>query len=178
MSRNRTRKDSGYCNEAALPKGPNGRNLCRGCAVEVPKGRRTFCGGDCVDAWRITTDPGFARHKVFERDKGICADCDRDCVAWRKVIAAEYRAVMKKQGWDSAQQIITSRHGRAVFVRMSGTLWDADHTDAVQEGGGLCGLEGFQTLCIPCHQTKTALHAARRAGRRMATGQLVIPGTQ
>jgi 5-methylcytosine-specific restriction endonuclease McrA len=33
--------------------------------------------------------------------------------------------------------------------------WQADHIIAVVNGGGGCGLEGFQTLCLPCHKRKT-----------------------
>ena len=30
--------------------------------------------------------------------------------------------------------------------------WEADHIVAVLEGGGGCGLDGFQTLCWECHK--------------------------
>ena len=89
---------------------------------------------------------------------------------------AEYRALTKDRGWQKAGQVIVGRYGKAVANRKSETLWDCDHVEAVQEGGGACGLDNLQTLCVPCHQLKTARHAARRAGRRMATGQLAIPG--
>lgn len=46
------------------------------------------------------------------------------------------------------------------------TLWDADHKLAVEEGGGCCGLDGYETLCKPCHKAKTAEHSARRADRK------------
>ena len=36
-----------------------------------------------------------------------------------------------------------------------GGEWHADHITAVVNGGGLCGLEGYQTLCLPCHKAKT-----------------------
>jgi hypothetical protein len=36
------------------------------------------------------------------------------------------------------------------------TFWDADHVLPVAKGGGLCGLNGYQTLCIFCHRRKTA----------------------
>jgi len=39
----------GWVNERTHPRGPNGRGLCRWCGTEVPKGRRTFCGQECVD---------------------------------------------------------------------------------------------------------------------------------
>ncbi len=41
-------------------------------------------------------------------------------------------------------------------------LWQADHIVPVIEGGGLCGLDGYQTLCVPCHKRDTAALARRR----------------
>ena len=32
-----------------------------------------------------------------------------------------------------------------------GHHWEADHILPVSEGGGLCGLEGYRTLCRGCH---------------------------
>ena len=42
-------------------------------------------------------------------------------------------------------------------------LWQADHIVPVAEGGGACGLENLQTLCLPCHKRKTAEQATRKA---------------
>jgi hypothetical protein len=46
-------------------------------------------------------------------------------------------------------------------------LWEAHHKVAVVQGGGLCGLEGYETLCFRCHNEETrklrkALADARR----------------
>ena len=30
-------------------------------------------------------------------------------------------------------------------------LWEAHHTVPVSEGGGGCDLDGFETLCVACH---------------------------
>lgn len=46
------------------------------------------------------------------------------------------------------------------------TGWDADHIIPVVEGGGLCGLENYRTLCHPCHKRVTAELAKRRAAAR------------
>ena len=43
------------------------------------------------------------------------------------------------------------------------SLWQADHIVEVVMGGGLCGLENYQTLCTACHKEKTADLAKRRA---------------
>ena|SRR4030065_329029 len=33
--------------------------------------------------------------------------------------------------------------------------WQADHIIEVRDGGGGCGLDNFQTLCLKCHKKKT-----------------------
>lgn len=44
--------------------------------------------------------------------------------------------------------------------------WEMDHIVPVIEGGGLCGLDGYRTLCIPCHKQATAELAQRLAQSR------------
>jgi len=46
------------------------------------------------------------------------------------------------------------------------TFWDADHMVEVVKGGGECGLENMQTLCLWCHREKTARLARERAEAR------------
>ena len=33
--------------------------------------------------------------------------------------------------------------------------WQADHIIEVRDGGGGCGIDNFQTLCLKCHKIKT-----------------------
>jgi hypothetical protein len=64
-----------------LVRGAGGRFCCRECGVEVTPPRRTFCSSECVGKWQEKRNPGHARRKVFERDRGVCAipNCRRDC---------------------------------------------------------------------------------------------------
>ncbi|HYL34828.1 MAG TPA: HNH endonuclease, partial [Bryobacteraceae bacterium] len=144
MSTQRTMA-GGWADLASLPKGENGRNLCRWCNLEVPKGRITFCSDWCVEEWRLRTDPGYVREKVFERDQGICAGCGVDCeTAWRHLKRLRGAARAKAQiEW-----------GLKRGARKS--LWDADHIVPVVEGGGECDLANLRTLCLKCHRTATA----------------------
>src|SRR5271170_3955986 len=79
MSTQRT-MSGGWAGRENLPKGTNGRHLCRWCNLEVPKGRVTFCSAWCVEEWRVRSDPGYIREKVLERDRGVCAGCGTDCL--------------------------------------------------------------------------------------------------
>lgn len=154
MSKYRTIREAKKANpdKFKLKKGPNGRNLCRYCGVEVSPPRRTFCSGTptrysrkkingiwtkgvyhrgngCVHEWMIRSSPKYARDAVFDRDQGICAMCGT----------------------------VHLRRGR----------WQADHILAVIAGGGMCGLENLRTLCTtPCHKQVTKELRSRLAAQR------------
>jgi 5-methylcytosine-specific restriction endonuclease McrA len=133
----------GRADAAALLKGPNGRSLCRWCTLEVPPGRLTFCSDWCVEEWKLRTDPGHLRERVFERDRGICAICNVDCVS-------EMRHIKRLRGAAKVRAIAEwGCKGRK-------TLWDADHILPVAEGGGECDLSNMRTLCLKCHRACTA----------------------
>lgn len=129
------------------PKGPSGEPLCRQCRGPVKSPRRTFCSDDCVDEWRLRSDPGYLRGKVFERDKGVCAVCGRDTEA----LSRELRVLRRESfiGWRNRKRELGIPDHRS-------SLWDADHVTPVADGGGECGIEGIRTLCHWCHKTITA----------------------
>lgn len=60
------------------------------------------------------------------------------------------RTLVEEMGWPRA----------ACNLRRS--WWDADHIVPVVEGGGICGLENYRTLCLKCHRQATAELLARR----------------
>lgn len=130
-----------------LARGSNGLPLCRWCDLEIlAKRRRTFCSDYCVHQWRLRSDPGYLRDRVFARDRGICQICQADTIA---IFAALKRA----RGRARAAGL--SLYGmKSVASRRS--LWDADHILPVAEGGGQCDLENLRTLCLPCHREATA----------------------
>jgi 5-methylcytosine-specific restriction enzyme A len=144
----------GWVDPQTLPKGSNGRNLCRWCNLEVPKGRSTFCSTWCVDEFRLRSDPGYIRQKVLERDRGVCASCRVDC------LHAE-RDLKRLRG---AARLKAFLHwGLRAGSRKS--LWDADHIVPVVEGGGECDLQNIRTLCLKCHRVVTAELLKRRLNR-------------
>lgn len=53
--------------------------------------------------------------------------------------------------------------------------WEADHIVEVVRGGGLRGLENYQTLCVPCHKAKTRKLAKDRAQERAQERQAKSP---
>jgi 5-methylcytosine-specific restriction endonuclease McrA len=137
----------GWADRNRLPKGANGRNLCRWCNLEVPKGRLTFCSDWCVEEWRLRTDPGYVRERVLQRDQGVCGQCGVDCLA-------AWRHLKRLRGASRLKARIDWGLGTRPGARKS--LWDADHIVPVVEGGGECDLANLRTLCLKCHRIVTA----------------------
>jgi len=153
MSTTRT-MPGGWADRNRLPKGGNGRNLCRWCSLEVPKGRLTFCSDWCVEEWRLRSNPGYLRDKTFERDRGVCALCGLDTVR-------EFNRIRRLRG--AARLRAFAQHG--IRPRARHSLWDADHIAPVSVGGGECDLSNIRTLCLKCHRGVTAALRLRLAGR-------------
>jgi 5-methylcytosine-specific restriction endonuclease McrA len=107
-----------------------------------------------VTEWTVRRSPAAVRDAVFDRDKGVCAECGTDTTAEIRE-RIEARGALWHDHWGK------------------GAAWDADHIVPVWKGGGLAGLDGYQTLCRECHRTKTAAEAAERASaKRTPTEQL------
>lgn len=160
-------------NPSGKLRGPNGRRLCRWCGVEVEPPRRTFCGDACVDDWSIRNSSAFARSKVWERDRGVCALCGTDTVKQASELKAEFELSThtcrpppeKRKAFYArlkALHIPSSRWGTAYGQG----CWDMDHTTPVVEGGGSCGLENLRTLCLRCHWQQTRRLRQRRSRRK------------
>jgi hypothetical protein len=153
----------GAAERDGLERGPNGRALCRWCSLEVPGGRFTFCSEWCVDEWRLRTNPGYVREKVFQRDRGICSLCRVDA----------YTAFIElKRSRSRQRQKLLARWGLKRMNRKS--LWDADHIVPVVEGGGECDLANLRTLCLLCHRKQTA----ELRGRRRQQASADCPGPE
>ena len=154
MSMNRT-KAGGWVRRTRK-RGPNGRGICRWCGTEAPKGRKTFCSDGCVHEWRLRTDPGYLRDRVFARDHGVCGLCALDTIEFYrrfKALPAQKRNRLRKR-----LDIPSTRR----------SFWDADHIVPVAEGGGECDLANLRTLCVWCHQDETAkLRFRLRSKRRL-----------
>ena len=154
MSTRRT-MPGGWASYRSLPRGPLGRCLCRWCALEVPKGRRTFCSDDCVHEWRLRSNPGYLREQVLKRDRGICKSCRIDTVT--------AQGILKRSRGASRQRLLSFWDLKRYTGR---SLWEADHIVPVVEGGGECDLSNLRTLCLRCHRMATLGLRLRRAEAR------------
>lgn len=149
------------------PLGANGQKLCFNCRKDLPKGKRYNCSPACSQEWQGKTSPSRMRQLVRQRDKGVCAKCGTDCTALRKEFTQRFGENWQWRGPIQERSAFLKAHGIPLGRRTT-EWWDADHIVPVIEGGGLCGLENYQTLCIPCHKAETAELARRRADNRKA----------
>jgi 5-methylcytosine-specific restriction endonuclease McrA len=180
----------GFCDERELPRGPNGRALCRKCGKEVPRARMTFCSPECVHEWKLRTQPGYAAAQVLKRDAGVCADCGIDCLALLADLK-RFRQQHRKDRWLKRAphpEVPTLPHeyedGSPLAIRcdelelprsyrsLTRRLWEADHIIPVAEGGGSCGLENLRTLCWRCHRRVTAALRKRLAAKKRDSPRL------
>jgi len=150
----------GWIDRRKIQRGPNGRGLCRWCALEVPPRRFTFCSAYCVHEWKLRSQPAYLREQVFLRDKGICAHCRIDTMS-------ELRRLRRSRGANRRQ--LLAHWG--LLRRKRRSLWDADHIIPVVEGGGECDLDNIRTRCLRCHKqaTQSLRDRIRRARAQKST---------
>ena len=134
---------------------------CTWCDKPVPTGSRVYCSAACSDEVYVRCHPSTARYLVRKRDKKICVACGLDT----KTLA---RGKHKDKTRDEYRAMV-GELGFPIFPWGRYSFWDMDHVIPVTEGGGMCGLEGLQTLCVPCHKKETKELAGRRAQERKIT---------
>lgn len=135
-----------WCPASAYPPRPPG--VCRFCLGKVPKGRISWCSEACVQEYLALRSPAGLRRMVWNRDKGVCRVCRMDCTALECIIQRWRRTAVLK---PLALQVRTD-----LGVLSRKAYWDADHVIAVRDGGGSCGTQNIQTVCVWCHRRKNA----------------------
>lgn len=122
----------------------------------------------------------------MQRDRGTCEECGEECASGaqlRRRLVQLAELARKAGDHDIAAKLMENvrqrdgdgSRGSRRWSAGSGA-WDADHRVPVVEGGGECGLEGFRTLCRPCHKRATAALAKRRAEERKRGAQAQAGG--
>lgn len=163
-------------------KDPEGHPLCCYCGAELKnangtwrRGNCRYCSDECSSQVYIRTDPSFARYRVRDRDKGVCAECGLDTDRIRRLLGLRWPFVPDRPSRVGRPMLwrIEVRISKAIrdsltaagYVKGSSShLWEMDHIVPVSEGGGLCGLDGYRTLCHKCHSAETN-KLRRRLGR-------------
>jgi 5-methylcytosine-specific restriction endonuclease McrA len=152
------------------------KGICGWCGRSpLPARRRAWCSDACRDKFMVRHSPGWARYKLWERDRGVCVRCGLDTqeleaairelrfpgeqTIWHRLRGAEPTF----GSWEAVSALI-----RAIDSPWPESLWECHHRHALAEGGEPCGLDGLETLCWRCHAAETAALAARLAKARRA----------
>lgn len=147
------------------------RFLCLTRDVPRIKGRCAWCGGPgrkglkycceaCSNEANIRASGAVVQALVFRRDRGVCAVCGMDC-HWLQSKSLEIVMAGKRMPYGSVRGLPGSWGPWTTDLHYS--LWEADHVIPVCEGGGVCGLENYRTLCLRCHKAESTELARRRA---------------
>lgn len=113
---------------------------------------------------------GLTVAKVFPvRLDGRCARCEsplggkrrRWCSHECERAAVSHFRILKGDVFEIRRLLLRRDHGVCAMCQEPQSYWEADHIVAVVNGGGGCGLEGYQTLCVGCHRAKTQLDLGR-----------------
>lgn len=134
------------------------RGTCRWCGEDIlfdsgdksgETNKRRRWHPECVDVYNAS-DPREARRRVRKRDRGRCAVCRVDTYKVRR-------------------ELLKIGRGRAKAIRAQGyktgkSFWELDHMVPLIDGGSHED-DNLQTLCTPCHTSKTAEEARVRAQR-------------
>lgn len=162
---------------------PRRKGKCRVCRAPLPKNRRSFCTDDHRELYYLATSSEFLRYRVFERDKGVCANCGEDCDALEvRVFGAS--TMLKRPRQKSMQcglllpvdqrtanvKVLIANGYRRLTSNWPRTLWEADHIEPLIDGGSF-RLDNVCTLCQPCHIAKTSNEAKWRAKRKKLVGK-------
>lgn len=161
------------------------RGSCGWCGLAVEEKTRVrgflkFWHDACDVERSIIEQPAMARHFVFKRDKGICADCGED---WSEMSIFRPAAPSRMAGDNPDPDrfspgpkpgswcYVYHRDGAPYVDLLVISLWHVDHKVPlwkVQHLPPLQRLEFFKlanlvTLCQRCHKRKSAQEEAEKA---------------
>lgn len=119
-----------------------GRRVCLWCGIPLQGRRLKWCDacGEEIDIRYGAT----VRYHLRKRDKEICAVCGMDCL-WLK---QEHTRIVHAT-WPHMPREIEPQWGAFAGAQ---SFWEAHHIIPIEQGGGCCGLDNFQTLCVKCHK--------------------------
>ncbi|KAJ1664828.1 hypothetical protein IW140_003894 [Coemansia sp. RSA 1813] len=138
------------------PSSPRQANAAR--ASSSSDAAESSLGEGCEHEHRVRRDGKYVRRQLFLRDQGVCAKCGIDAHELFTLASAccslPQRNNMAKQlikqnpEWDKKMR---KPLASMEYTFVEGMFWEAAHKIDIKHGGGLCSLDGLQTLCVPCH---------------------------
>lgn len=166
-AKERARENAKAGNASALDSSVLAGTACAWCAGALPDAsfahgvNCTYCSQECAEKGRLKRGGMYAstrvRAQVFGLEGGVCRKCGIDAHALYTRITAleppERLSALINAKWQLPRT--GAALDRLLQSPKEGDFWQADHIQAVAEGGGGCGLDNLQTLCTPCHRFET-----------------------
>ena len=126
-----------------------------------------YCSYKCAEDGRLRRGGMYSstriREQLFALEHGICTKCGVDAHSlFVKILAlqpAERLNALLNAKWKLPKTSVSNN--RLLSDPKEHDFWQADHEQAVAEGGGACGLDNLRTLCTPCHSKETEQLLAR-----------------
>lgn len=148
--------------------------ICVWCGKELTGRQIKYCSEECFDEVGIRCGVGVL-YALFERDKGVCARCGCDCHRIKLALGVLQFDIsrMARHRWERRGHLAAAIGLQPTELDKS--LWEAHHKKAVKDGGGACGLDNFETVCVWCHKKETAGQAAAAAKVRRVEKQEQLP---
>lgn len=150
---------------------PRVKGRCAWCGGPGRRGLK-YCSEACVDEANIRASGTVVQSMVFRRDQGVCAACGIDCHYIKTTAARLCLYPFGGRAWGVFNPW-NNRGQWGSWATTSHQYWQADHIIPVAEGGGVCGLDNYRTLCLRCHKLDTAELAGRLADERKGQGRLL-----
>lgn len=141
---------------------PRGLGVCRVCLKPAKYPRRYWCSEACVGLYLALKSGHGLRRLVFDRDLGVCSmpDCRLDCTALETELNKWNRS-----GVPALRALFREFRAELAVKADRTSYWDADHVQAVADGGGCTGLLNVRTLCLWCHKRRGSEQADAKANR-------------
>lgn len=163
-ARERVEQGTGDATDMAILEG----KYCAFCGGDLSSVSRmqgvssTYCSRECAEQGRLKRGWGNQlRAQVFALEGGVCTLCGVNGHAlYTRILAlepAERLNALCNANWKLPKS--AKALDRLLQNPREGDFWQADHIQAVSEGGGNCGLENLRTLCVPCHACKSITNA-------------------
>ncbi|XP_019643922.1 PREDICTED: DNA annealing helicase and endonuclease ZRANB3-like [Branchiostoma belcheri] len=150
-----------------------GRSLCLWCQKPVSQQQSSlaadtegasshvrpsrYCSTECKEEYRIRMKGSHhSRQQLRDTEFGVCQICGtnmRQIFQQVKDLPMSERKVFLKT--TPLSSLPAAQLNKIIADPKEGQFWHADHIVPVADGGGLCSLDNFRTLCVACHRKVT-----------------------
>ena len=141
---------------------PRIKGACAWCRNAGRQGLK-YCSEACHNEADIRSNGNIAARYVRQRDKGVCTRCgiDTNIIAnvWTRIVCSYNSATGLRFGLSdngrSLRKKWLKQWGPWERRGYSNHFAEIHHILPVHKGGGCCGIDNLETLCIKCHKAET-----------------------